>query len=56
MNEKDISEQTEPAPADLARQLRQHLDSLRVAGIYWLPAPDIGEQSAAPRRLTPTVR
>jgi uracil-DNA glycosylase len=33
-----MPEQPEPAPADLARQLRQHLDSLRAAGIHWLPA------------------
>lgn len=30
--------QPEPTPADLARQLRQHLDSLRAAGVHWLPA------------------
>jgi uracil-DNA glycosylase family 4 len=28
----------EPEAADLTRQLRQHLDSLRAAGVYWLPA------------------
>jgi uracil-DNA glycosylase family 4 len=33
-----MSEQPEPTPADLARQLRQHLDSLRAAGVHWLPA------------------
>jgi uracil-DNA glycosylase family 4 len=39
MNEKDIlSEQSKLTPADLTRQLRQHLDSLRAAGVYWLPA------------------
>jgi uracil-DNA glycosylase family 4 len=45
MNEKDIlSDQSEPAPADLARQLRQQLDSLCAAGVYWLPAS--GEPAA----------
>jgi DNA polymerase len=33
-----MPEQAEPTNADLARQLRQHLDSLRAAGIHWLPA------------------
>jgi DNA polymerase len=32
-----MSEQAESADAALARQLRQHLDSLRAAGIHWLP-------------------
>lgn len=32
-----MTEPTEPTDADLARQLRQHLDSLRTAGIQWLP-------------------
>ncbi len=35
--------------AQLARQLRQHLESLRAAGIEWLPAgPDLRNLSAAP--------
>jgi DNA polymerase len=33
-----MPEQSEPTPANLDRQLRQHLDSLRAAGVYWLPA------------------
>jgi uracil-DNA glycosylase family 4 len=32
-----MAEQPEPTPPDLARQLRQHLDSLRAAGVHWLP-------------------
>jgi DNA polymerase len=31
-------EQSEETPPDPARQLRQHLDSLRAAGVHWLPA------------------
>src|SRR6516225_12425654 len=33
-----MSEPHEPTPLDPARQLRQHLDSLRAAGVHWLPA------------------
>lgn len=33
-----MPEQVEPTPDDLTRQLRQHLDSFRTAGVYWLPA------------------
>src|SRR5690348_12863850 len=33
-----MSESPDPTPADLNRQLRQHLDSLRAAGVHWLPA------------------
>jgi uracil-DNA glycosylase family 4 len=32
-----MPEQLEPTPDDLARQLRQYLDSLRAAGVSWLP-------------------
>lgn len=32
-----MPEQPELTPADLARHLRQHLDSLRAAGVHWLP-------------------
>jgi DNA polymerase len=35
-----MSEQPGPFPADLARQVRQHLDSLRAAGVEWLPTRD----------------
>jgi uracil-DNA glycosylase len=30
-------QQSEPTSADPNRQIRQHLDSLRAAGVYWLP-------------------
>jgi uracil-DNA glycosylase family 4 len=33
-----MPEQPEPSPANPDRQVRQHLDSLRAAGVYWLPA------------------
>lgn len=33
-----MAEQPEPAPVDWKRQIRQHLDSLRAAGVQWLPA------------------
>jgi uracil-DNA glycosylase len=33
----DKENKPEPNPVDLTRQLRQHLDSLRAAGVYWLP-------------------
>ena len=43
-----MSEQSEPTPADLARQLRQHLESLRAAGVHWLPASDAPAESTLP--------
>jgi DNA polymerase len=33
-----MTEKHRPTPAELARQARQHLDSLRAAGVEWLPA------------------
>jgi DNA polymerase len=37
-----MSEDRQPTPAELARLARQHLDSLRAAGVEWLPAaPDV---------------
>ncbi len=35
-----MSEQPGQVPADLARQVRQHLDSLAAAGVQWLPTRD----------------
>jgi DNA polymerase len=32
-----MTDQPRPTPADLALQLRQHLESLRAAGVEWLP-------------------
>jgi DNA polymerase len=48
-----MSEQPEPTPDDLARQVRQHLDSLRAAGVQWLPShPAPVEEDAATTRGT----
>ncbi len=47
-----MSEQEESNPADLARQLRQHLDSLRAAGVHWLPAATAAETAVPPREAT----
>src|SRR4051812_43197143 len=44
-----MSDQTGPAPEELARQVRQRLESLRAAGVDWLPAVPPGDLSA----LTP---
>jgi uracil-DNA glycosylase family 4 len=41
---------SEPTPPDLTRQLRQHLDSLRAAGIHWLPTPTA--PSAVPNEIS----
>jgi DNA polymerase len=45
-------------PEDLARQAKQHLDSLRAAGIDWLPnaAPPAVTAAAAPPRSLPLVQ
>ncbi len=42
-----MSDPLEQTTADLARQLRQHLDSLRAAGVYWLPAVTAHTESSA---------
>jgi DNA polymerase len=48
MNEKEsMPEQPESVPTDLTRQLRQHLDSLRAAGVYWLPSSAPSSQPKA---------
>src|SRR5689334_14215696 len=36
--EKFMSDLPKPTPAQLARIARQHADSLRAAGVEWLPA------------------
>jgi DNA polymerase len=45
-----MSEQSWQTPGELARQLREHLDSLRSAGVEWLPSapPPSGPAPAAP--------
>lgn len=40
-----MQDQPEPTPADLPRQLRQHLDSLRAAGVHWLPSQPLAAES-----------
>ncbi|MFO0876765.1 MAG: uracil-DNA glycosylase [Gemmataceae bacterium] len=43
----------EPTPSDLERQLRQHIDSLRSAGIEWVPTtPQSSSPPGATRPLT----
>ncbi|HEY7154287.1 MAG TPA: hypothetical protein VH575_10055 [Gemmataceae bacterium] len=46
-----MSEASEETPADPIRQLRQHLDSLRIAGVHWLPA-----HAPVPAENTPAVQ
>jgi DNA polymerase len=53
-----MSDEPRPTPEDLGRQTRQHIDSLRAAGVEWVPtAPDRSEEvaptgiSAAPMSL-----
>jgi uracil-DNA glycosylase family 4 len=43
-----MSEQPGQVPADLARQVRQHLDSLAAAGVQWLPTRDEAPASPSP--------
>jgi len=42
-----MAEQPEQAPVDWTRQVRQHLDSLRAAGVQWLPADTAPVEEAA---------
>jgi uracil-DNA glycosylase family 4 len=42
----------EPTP-DLTRQLRQHLDSLRAAGVYWLPSQPAATNPETPPQAVP---
>src|SRR5207248_2611881 len=43
--ERPMSEASPPTPPDLLRQLRQHLESLRAAGVDWLPSAPVPEAS-----------
>jgi uracil-DNA glycosylase family 4 len=46
MNEREPTpEQPDAAPVDLARQVRQHLDSIRAAGVVWLPSQPLVVES-----------
>jgi DNA polymerase len=42
-----MSDPSSPDPAEVGRQLRQHLDSLKAAGIDWLPASNTAQQPPA---------
>ena len=53
-DEENLPEQPESESANLARQFRQHLDSLRSAGVHWLPA--IGEPAASAAGLETSTR
>jgi DNA polymerase len=45
-----MAEPSEQTPGDLSRQLLQHLDSLRTAGVHWLPT-----QPASPAEPMPAA-
>jgi len=49
-----MSEQPEASPEELARQLRQYLDSFRAAGVCWLPVSGEPAASAAGLEMSPT--
>jgi DNA polymerase len=50
-------EMRDPAPEDLARQVRQHVSSLRAAGIEWVPAcGEPGSTAPAPGPAAPEVQ
>jgi uracil-DNA glycosylase family 4 len=46
-----MADPSEETPLDPVRQLRQHMDSLRIAGVHWLPA-----NAPAPAEDTPAVQ
>jgi DNA polymerase len=48
-----MSEQPPPTPEDLARQLGQHIDSLRSAGVDWVPTAPLPARS--PATVAPSV-
>lgn len=46
MSERESSpEQPEIPTGDLSKQVRQHLDSLRIAGVHWLPSQPMAQES-----------
>src|SRR4051794_39059330 len=54
-----MSEKPPPTPGDIARQLAQHLDSLRGAGIEWVPSaplPEVRPVAPPPTLATPAPR
>src|SRR5437763_1927134 len=50
-----MPEHPPPSPEELARQARQHLDSLRAAGVGWLPNPPLPAAPAPPEPERPRV-
>src|SRR5262245_52664884 len=46
--EDRMAEQSRPSPEELARQARQHLASLKAAGVEWLPAAPVRVEEPAP--------
>lgn len=52
-----MAEPARPVPPDLFRQARQHLDSLRAAGVEWLPAaPPLAAAPALARGEQPVAQ
>src|SRR5262245_59125420 len=52
-----MSQPPDPTPEEMARQARQHLDSLRRAGVEWLPTapPPARKGAAAPAPTGPSL-
>jgi DNA polymerase len=58
-----MADEPRPTDADLARQVRQHLESLRLAGVEWLPdapeptvVPSAPPPAATPAAADPTAQ
>src|SRR5262245_44651643 len=61
-----MPDEAQPSPEELARQVRQHLASLRAAGVEWLPLapaspssikplPPVGQSSPVPQQVQSPV-
>ncbi len=50
-----MSDPISPTPEELARQARQHLESLQAAGVDWLPAPHTAPFPPPPAVTSPPV-
>jgi DNA polymerase len=50
-----MSDPVPPTPEELARQARQHLESLRAAGVEWLPAAHTAPLPARPAQAAAAV-
>jgi DNA polymerase len=51
-----MSEKPPETPADLARQLAQHVDSLRAGGVEWVPSQPLPETPPATRPATTVAK